>query len=172
MKKFFVFLALIGILGIVLACGILAENETSSDISDKSSDISPVISEESTVSIESITAIVSVESKSSDVSSKASGSTSSKRYGAGATDPTGSVAGEFGDPVNNTSLTVSEESSSKVTDSGKKIFNLSQLFSILIFIPIACAIGAVAALVHVNKKSFLNDDGKKSKKAKNIRNKK
>lgn len=76
------------------------------------------------------------------------------------------TGGTISDSVNNAGWGSNAAETSSATQSvgmagdtatGKKMFNLAKLIWIIIWIPIALIIASVAALIHVNKKSFLNE---------------
>lgn len=129
-----------------------SSSDTTSNSSDFGQDDSSTQS--STTSRINSQTTVSVISSQRNYSSKTP-STSSKR---------GSVGGTISDGIDTSGWgTGSEDQNSSTQSVGmagekandKKMFNLAKLLWILIWIPIALIIASIAALIHVNKPSFL-----------------
>lgn len=134
------------------------ESETGSNLSSTEGQSSSKISSQSVSSINGQTTVSQASSsKRSSTGTVTSQSAASQKSNTG---------GTISDSVNNAGWGSNAAETSSATQSvgmagdtatGKKMFNLAKLIWIIIWIPIALIIASVAALIHVNKKSFLNE---------------
>lgn len=134
------------------------ESETGSNLSSTEGESSSKTSSQSVSSINGQTTVSQASSsKSSSTGTVTSQSAASQKSNTG---------GTISDSVNNAGWGSNAAETSSATQSvgmagdtatGKKMFNLAKLIWIIIWIPIALMIASVAALIHVNKKSFLNE---------------
>lgn len=134
------------------------ESETGSNLSSTEGQSSSKTSSQSVSSINGQTTVSQASSsKRSSTGTVTSQSAASQKSNTG---------GTISDSVNNTGWGSNAAETSSATQSvgmagdtatGKKMFNLAKLIWIIIWIPIALIIASVAALIHVNKKSFLNE---------------
>lgn len=134
------------------------ESETGSNLSSTEGQGSSKTSSQSVSSINGQTTVSQASSsKRSSTGTVTSQSAASQKSNTG---------GTISDSVNNAGWGSNAAETSSATQSvgmagdtatGKKMFNLAKLIWIIIWIPIALIIASVAALIHVNKKSFLNE---------------
>ncbi len=134
------------------------ESETGSNLSSTEGQSSSKTSSQSVSSINGQTTVSQASSsKRSSTGTVTSQSAASQKSNTG---------GTISDSVNNAGWGSNAAETSSATQSvgmagdtatGKKMFNLAKLIWIIIWIPIALIIASVAALIHVNKKSFLNE---------------
>ncbi len=134
------------------------ESETGSNLSSTEGQSSSKTSSQSVSSINGQTTVSQASSsKRSSTGTVNSQSAASQKSNTG---------GTISDSVNNAGWGSNAAETSSATQSvgmagdtatGKKMFNLAKLIWIIIWIPIALIIASVAALIHVNKKSFLNE---------------
>ena len=134
------------------------ESETGSNLSSTEGQSSSKTSSQSVSSINGQTTVSQASSsKRSSTGTVTSQSAASQKSNTG---------GTISDSVNNAGWGSNAAETSSATQSvgmagdtatGKKMVNLAKLIWILIWIPIALIIASVAALIHVNKKSFLNE---------------
>lgn len=134
------------------------ESETGSNLSSTEGQSSSKTSSQSVSSINGQTTV-------SQASSSKRGSTGTVTSQSAASQKS-NTGGTISDSVNNAGWGSNAAETSSATQSvgmagdtatGKKMFNLAKLIWIIIWIPIALIIASVAALIHVNKKSFLNE---------------
>lgn len=134
------------------------ESETGSNLSSTEGQSSSKTSSQSVSSINGQTTVSQASSsKRSSTGTVTSQSAASQKSNTG---------GTISDSVNNAGWGSNAAETSSATQSvgmagdtatGKKMFNLAKLIWIIIWIPIALIIASVVALIHVNKKSFLNE---------------
>lgn len=134
------------------------ESETGSNLSSTEGQSFSKTSSQSVSSINGQTTVSQASSsKRSSTGTVTSQSAASQKSNTG---------GTISDSVNNAGWGSNAAETSSATQSvgmagdtatGKKMFNLAKLIWIIIWIPIALIIASVAALIHVNKKSFLNE---------------
>lgn len=151
---------------------VTSQVEPSSEVAVSSEEVisSSAVAETSSKT-EAVSSTETVSSKSSKVtetvsSQKSNSSVSGKTSSKSSTTSKSNIGGIINDEVDNSGWGTNTEESSSQTASvgmaadaatGKKMFNLAKIIWYTIWIPIALIVASAVALVHVNKKSFLED---------------
>ena len=134
------------------------ESETGSNLSSTEGQSSSKTSSQSVSSINGQTTVSQASSsKRSSTGTVTSQSAASQKSNTGGTISDSVNNAGWGSNAAETSSATQSVGKAGDTATGKKMFNLAKLIWIIIWIPIALIIASVAALIHVNKKSFLNE---------------
>lgn len=136
----------------------IAPGEPTSSLQSSSAEHASQISSTSVSSLNNQTTVSRVESsKKSTTGNTASQSAVSQKSNVGGTISDSIDTSGWGSNAAETSSQAQSVGMASNAATSKKMFNLAKLIWMIIWIPIALIVASVAALVHVNKKSFLNE---------------